>query len=346
MASAFGSQAPTSCYDGTMRRWYSKAAVVLLMAVTGLSQSQAALAYSGDVHQQLMFLAARQYNECVKDTPERRLSALQVRYAAKAAVRQSEASFFRRMFRWSFYEREKQSPKSMLWVVETRLHEHFNSLTRQLIEAETDAEQFSVAGRIATYVQDVTSPVRVVPIYTARFWRFNTSDRFDNYPVANTDLIRDLDTVCDTVLNGSFEDFSDVLRKTADKSLRAIVEPIPGMPTTWQSFWRLAKNPSDFGEYGRAGNRFGNSTSFKCGDERCVLLNDDPLYAEFAAARHTAAILGTMQVLHMLQQARVPTPPPAVVPPINIETDAAPSETEDADESMAKAQARNITANE
>ena len=192
-----------------------------------------------------MFLAARQYNECVKDTPERRLSALQVRYAAKAAVRQSEASFFRRMFRWSFYEREKQSPKSMLWVVETRLHEHFNSLTRQLIEAETDAEQFSVAGRIATYVQDVTSPVRVVPIYTARFWRFNTSDRFDNYPVANTDLIRDLDTVCDTVLNGSFEDFSDVLRKTADKSLRAIVEPIPGMPTTWQSFWRLAKNPSD-----------------------------------------------------------------------------------------------------
>jgi|GEM_PF-310346 len=355
MASVFGGQAPTSCYDGAMRRWYSKAVVVLLLAA-GLGQTQVALAYGGDVHQQLMFLAARQYNECVKDTPERRLSALQVRYAAKAAVRQSEASFFRRMFRWSFYEREKQSPKSMLWVVETRLHEHFNSLTRQLAEAETDAEQFTVAGRIAAYVQDVTSPVRVVPIYTARFWRFNTSDRFDNYPLADTELIRGLESVCDTVLGGSFDDFSDVLRKTADKSLRAIVEPIPGMPTTWQSFWRLAKNPSDFGEYGPAGNRFGNSTSFKCGGERCVLLNDDPLYAEFAAARHTAAIVGTMQVLHMLQQERVSVPPPpspTVAPTIDtqdeanpLETESTLSETDDADQSMAKAQARNITANE
>ena len=353
MASAFGSQAPTSWYDDAMRRWYSKAAVVLLLAATGLCQSQIALAYSGDEHQQLMFLAARQYNECVKDTPERRLSALQVRYAAKAAVRQSEASFFRRMFRWSFYEREKQSPKSMLWVVETRLHEHFNSLTRALGEAETDAELFSIAGRIAAYVQDVTSPVRVVPIYTARFWRFNTTDRFDNYPLADTELIRDLEGACDLMLNGSLDDFSDVLRKTADKSLRAIVKPIPGMPTTWQSFWRLAKNPSDFGEYGPAGNRFGNSASFKCGGERCVLLNDDPLYAEFAAARHTDAVLGTMQVLHMLQEARLPALPPTEVPPLKAdekleesETDATASESEGADESMAKAQARNITANE
>jgi len=339
-----------------MRCGYSKAFFVLLLALAGLSQSETALAYGGDVHQQMMFLAARQYNECVKDTPERRLTALQVRYAAKAAVKQAEASFFRRMFRWGFYERDQQSPKSTLWVVETRMHEHFNSLTKQLGNADGDAEQFSVAGRIAAYVQDVTSPVRVVPIYTARFWRFNTSDRFDNYPLADTELIRGLEGICDTVLNGSFQAFSDVLRKTADKSLRAIVRPIPGMPTTWQSFWRLSKNASDFGEYGSAGNRFGNSTSFKCGNERCVLLNDDPLYAEFAAARHTAAIVGTMQVLHLLQQERLPAPAdaPAVAPsvaeplpqPIEAGTPASGSQTEDADRTMAKSQARNITANE
>jgi len=336
--------------------------VILLVAATGLLEAETVFAYGGDVHQQMMFLAARQYNECVKDTPERRLSALQVRYAAKAAVKQSEASFFRRMFRWGFYDREQQSPKSMLWVVETRLHEHFNSLTRQLVEAESDAKQFSVAGRIAAYVQDVTSPVRVVPIYTARFWRFNTSDRFDNYPLADVELIRGLEGICDDILSSSFESFSDILRRTADKSLRAIVQPIPGMPSTWQSFWRLSKNPSDFGEYGPAGNRFGNSASFKCGDERCVLLKDDPLYAEFAAARHTAAIIGTMQVLHMLQQERHPGPelkaPASAAEPDADEADEADevyqiessseisSESEDADRSMARAQARNITANE
>ena len=340
-----------------MRRWDTKAAVILLLAATGLFKVEIALAYGGDVHQQLMFLAARQYNECVKETPERRLSALQVRYAAKAAVRQSEASFFRRMFRWGFYDREQQSPKSMLWVVETRLHEHFNSLTRQLLEAETDAEQFSVGGRIAAYVQDVTSPVRVVPIYTARFWRFNTSDRFDNYPLADAEVIRGLEGVCDTIINSGFEEFSDVLRKTADKSLRAIVKPIPGMPTTWQSFWRLSRSASDFGEYGSAGNRFGNSTSFRCGEERCVLLNEDPLYAEFAAARHTDAIVGTMHVLHMLQKARLPVTPvtlpasdpmPETEPQTEVQTEVQANlpEVEAADRAMAKAQARNLTADE
>ena len=332
---------------------------MLLVAANGLYNTKIAHAYGGDVHQQLMFLAARQYNECVKDTPNRRLSALQVRYAAKAAVSQSDASFLRRMFRWGFYERDQQSPKSTLWVVETRMHEHFNALTTQLAVASTDAKKFSVAGRIAAYVQDVTSPVRVVPIYTARFWRFNTNDRFDNYPLADVASLLGREDICSEVLDDSPGAFSEILRETADKSLRAIVEPVPGMPSTWQAFWRLAANSSDFGEYGPAGNRFGNSTSFRCGDERCVLLNKDPLYAEFAAARHVDAVVGTMKVLHIVQQERLASEPAPIETPPSGSEGAAPvdgadgadgaddtDDTEDADRTMARSQARNITAND
>lgn len=327
-----------------------------LLLATGLGFMQQAFAYPGATHQQLMFLAARQYNECVKATPELRLSALQVRYAARAAVSQAEASFFRRMFRWGFYERDQQAPKSSLWVVETRMHEHFNALVTEGEAAATDAELFPVAGRIAAYVQDVTSPVRVVPIYSARFWRFNTHDRFDAFKVQEEQLVPALAGVCDAVLVETPLEFSAILKATADQSLAAIVEPIPGMPTTWQSFWRLASDPTEFGEYGPAGNRFGARTSFRCGEEKCVLLNKDPLYKEFAQARHVDAVVGTMRVLHSLQlrrqrlgssRAEVSTPtfePVAVEDPAIQPTPA--GEAEDAGSSMARSQIRNLTANE
>lgn len=350
------------CYDAGMRGGRNYGVLLALLAALGASTAEPVWAYGGDAHQQLMFLAARQYNECVKDTPDRRLSALQVRYAARAAVGQAEASFVRRMFRWGFYEREEQSPKSTLWVVETRMHEHFNELTDQLANASSDADKFSVAGRIAAYVQDVTSPVRVVPIYTARFWRFNTSDRFDNFDLQVPRLESALADACEELFATPADTqplaFSDILKETADKSLRAIVEPIPGMPTTWQAFWRLASDPGEFGEYGPAGNRFGNSASFRCAGERCVLLNDDPLYEEFATARHADAVLGTMRVLHVLQELRVGSTSEEAATSsrsagattlMRSAPELSPVETAEEDSperAMARAQARTITANE
>ncbi len=275
------------------------------IAAVGLYPGMAspAFGYEGELHQQFMFLAARQYNECVKETPEQRLTALQVRYAARAAVSQADASFLRRMFRWGFYERNAQAPKSTLWVIETRMHEHFNKLLGELEQADSAAEQFIVVGRIAAYVQDVTSPVRTVPIYTARFWRLNTNDRFDNFALNARDLETALAGSC-TALFADESDYAGILRDSADATLVAIEQPIPGMPTTWQSFWQLAKDPTEFGEYGVAGNRFGQRTAFRCGEDRCVLLDDDPLYLDFAAAQHLLAVVSTMRVLHRLQLSR------------------------------------------
>ncbi len=340
-------------YDMRMGQNGMKIAVWLLLLVTSIGGAEVAHSYPGATHQQLMFLAARQYNECVKAAPELRLSALQVRYAARAAVSQAEVNFMRRLFRWGYYERAQQATKSTLWVVETRLHEHFNALVAQGVEAETEAELFSIAGRIAAYVQDVSSPVRVAPIYSARFWRFNTNDRFDNFELNEDPVALALNDVCAQVLTETPLEFTSILKATADQTLAAILEPIPGMPSTWQSFWRLAKNPADFGEYGPAGNRFGARTTFRCGDERCVLLNKDPLYDEFAQARHIEAVVGTMRVLHSLQLRRFV----AVQPPVSAPEEAAPPSDlsaeipaaagiEDAASSMARSQIRNLTANE
>ncbi len=69
-------------------------------------------------------------------------------------------------------------------------------------------------------------------------------------------------------------------------------------------FWELNDDPENFGEYGPAGNNFGRATEFRCqSDDRCVLLNDDPLYAEFARQRHASAVRGTLGAMLLVQRA-------------------------------------------
>jgi hypothetical protein len=75
-----------------------------------------------------------------------------------------------------------------------------------------------------------------------------------------------------------------------------------GLPTDWTAFWRPNANADGFGDYGPAGNSFGRRTEFRCsGGERCVLLNDDPLYAEFALSRHADAVRGTQAAMLRMQ---------------------------------------------
>ena len=197
-----------------------------------------ASAYEGSLHQELTFIAAKHFNNCAGDASLPRLTPLQVRYIAKANVRQTEANIFRRMTRWNYYDREEQRPRSMLWFIQTRMHQHFNGLVRELDGAEALADRYSGLGRIVNYVQDMTSPAHVVPVFTARWWRWDISDRFDRYPV-------DVDAVSAAVgddcadLDANPEDWDALLSATADRTLSAVREQIPGLPVSWQAFWRI-----------------------------------------------------------------------------------------------------------
>ena len=94
--------------------------------------------------------------------------------------------------------------------------------------------QFS--GRVVFYVQEVTSPARVVPVYTSRWWRFSVGDRFDDHPVDEARVQTLLDGACQDRLEDL--DLYGLLSATADQTLGAVDSSIPGMPITWQAFWR------------------------------------------------------------------------------------------------------------
>lgn len=273
-----------------------------LLAIASAISGQAS-AYEDRVHQQLTFIAARQFNECVQGQTEgERLSALDTRYIVKSNVALANTNIFVRMFRWNYYNRNDQTSRSTWGVIDTRFHERFDQLVKDTGSSNDRYQRLQNLGRIIHYVQDMTSPAHVVPVYTGRWWRFTLTDKFDRFRVDAQRLEDALRDNCEPV-NLSAASFHEVLRRVADDTIAAVRAPIHGFPSTWEAYWQFADDPDDFGEYGAAGNSFGERTEFRCGaDERCLLLRADPLYKEFAARQHLLAVLGTMNAIALLHQ--------------------------------------------
>ncbi len=273
---------------------------LLLLSLLSLL-SLPAQAYDSSAHQFMTFLAAKQFNRCVEGTDIPALTPLQVRYIAKANTGLADRSVFARMFNWRYYDRNDQSEQSMLWVVDTRFHDHFDELSGRLTLVEDPVDAYQDLGRAISYIQLVSSPPRVVPVYVARFWRFSFSDRFDSFPMDEEGLVAAVEGDC-SFMEPPPESYAEVLVDVAERTMKAVLEPMSGLPTDWTAFWRPNANADGFGDYGPAGNTFGRRTEFRCaGEERCVLLKDDPLYAEFALARHADAVRGTQAAMLLMQ---------------------------------------------
>jgi hypothetical protein len=275
--------------------------VRIWIAALALCIATCSWAYQGADHQFLTFLAAKQFNRCVQGTDIPPLTPLQVRYMARANVGLVDRSVFARMFNWRYYDRDDQSEQSLLWIVDTRFHDHFNDLSQRLAAIEDPMKAYQDLGRILSYVQLVTSPAHVVPVYTARFWRLSFGDRFDGFPLDRDALEKAAEGDC-SFLDETPTSYGEILGDVAQRTMDAVMAPIPGMPVAWSAFWNPSQDPGDFGDYGPAGNSFGRRTEFRCGDgQRCVLLKDDPLYADFALARHRDAIRGTQSAMLLMQ---------------------------------------------
>ena len=274
----------------------------LAAVVVCLCMAFSAHAFNKDAHQTLTFIAAKQFNNCAhQDANIARFSALDTRYIVRANLAQADTNVFTRMFNWNYYNRADQSQKTSWWLIDTRFHDHFESLVDETRWSVDRQRRLKNLGRIISYIQDMSSPPRVVPVYVNRWWRFSVGDRFDRFPVDAEAVEMAVQGACEEVLNLEAS-FQDVLEDVATQTIRAVRGPIFGFPATWEAYWTFSDEADEFGEYGPAGNSFGDRTSFRCGNgERCLLLADDPLYTDFATARHIAAVLGTMRVMALMQ---------------------------------------------
>ena len=269
-----------------------------------LSSAPPAIAYEPDVHQRLTFHAAHWLNRCVDGTDVPALTPLEVRMIASGNTGLADTPALVRFLRWSYFDPQRRDDRRWLWMVNTRFTEHFDSLVAGLESADDDAGRYHELGRIVSYIQLVSAPSRALPVYAARFWRWNFSDRFEYFPVSNTALQVAMDDDC-ALLDDPPDSFHGVLEALAADTRVAVEGPMDGIPAAWTAFWQPAAKPGDFGSYGPAGNRFGQTVKIPCGndgDRRCELADDDPAYTAFAVDRHLAAIRATVQAMWLAQR--------------------------------------------
>jgi len=275
-------------------------AVVLLLALLPAP----AAAYRSETLQHLTFLAAKTFNRCVEGTAIPRLSALEVRNLVAGNLAEADPNFLRRVTRWSYYDREDGDGRRVLGLVSTRLHDRFEERAEQVLDPSPvrDVRRYEDLGTVLHYLQVMTIPADVVPIFHPRPWRWPAGDRFSNYPVDTERLAEAVSGLCLEVL-ATPEDtsFEQILDRTAAATIREIRSPIADMDATWHAFWEEAE-PGRFGSYGPAGNSFGRAARFPCGELECRLLDDDPIYRDFALAQHRLAVLATMRAVLLLQR--------------------------------------------
>ena len=266
-----------------------------------------AAAYKPEMRQKLTFSAARRFNRCVEGTDIPRLSALEVRNLVRGNVDEADRNVFRRTARWNYYDRARLEDRRLLWTIETRMHGRFSSIRSDMLAADgiRDMERYRYLGVLAHYLQSVSIPADVVPIFHPRPWRWPAGDRFSNYPVDEEALESAPDGLCAALLGTpDDETFETLLDGTAAQTMAAIRSPIADMQATWHAFWE-EDEPGRFGSYGEAGNTFGRDARFRCGEERCLLLTGDPIYDEFARRQHELAVLATMRGVLLLQRFRM-----------------------------------------
>lgn len=301
--------------------WRSHLLFVLLWASTG------AHGYQGELHQQLTFLSAKQLSRCSDVAPLRnqqhtqlpgdRLSALDTRYVVRANVARAKSNIFARTFRWNYFDVSREGSETVIGVFDTRFNERFKNVSTRLLNAQQRRDRLEAFGEMLSYLQDVSTPSRVVPVFTGRWWAFSMQDRFDRYSIDVGRLEADSDALCNEVVDMlaqvADQDLASSLRnllmQSGRRTLNAVEQTISGMPARWTVFWQPSeKNPGgDFGDYGAAGNNFGNRVDFRCATAedpkmRCLLLQGDPLYQEFAYTRHRDALRTTMLAMLIVQQ--------------------------------------------
>lgn len=200
--------------------------------------------------------------------------------------------------------------------LDTKLHEHINDGNLK--------KAYKTLGRIAHYLQDVTSPAHVMPIY---HWS-GKKDSFDSYPFdANTashNFKSNRDKVCSAASSQSSGTLFSILIETAQKTIEAShhaplkISNGNGNNASWGLFWKEDKTCNEpvkpkFRDYGPFGNSFGdteimdhcdldeNSSPYNkhCAGPVCRINKN--VYETFAENRHRQAIMATLKALYYVK---------------------------------------------
>jgi len=268
-------------------------------------------AISKEKHQSVTDMAIKAYTSCIKERGVEDTLIDGTKLIVEATKLEDESPLMQRYFNWHFYDVYKNTEFSMgksATGARKSLHHIYNERINSLVKSLTSNKKneiYEFSGRLVHYIQDMTVPAHVSPIYHFKFLWIDESDHFDSMREWETATFAPPHNLCNINVSGilGLKVYAhSILDKTAKQTIERIQEIIP-VPDghklegkSWEEFWVL-RNPKNDDSY--SGVKYGFSPYGRQGrngfEEFCK--TDKDICLEFFQKSFNDAVASTVKVL-------------------------------------------------
>lgn len=260
-----------------------------MMIVFLILMTQSAFAYSPRAHRLIVLASANEYNFCLDtlNSPKPRLLKSDVKKIA-LYNKFEDINPFLRLKHWHFF-----SPNKDLGPVASLKNRYLD-----LEEKMGKKNIFKVTGSLSHYIQDVTNPAHVAPVYHGLGDGLDFYDYKNSWPAFITK--EECKQIAARVSQNKQTSSFPLIVRIAEETLEKMQEKVMVLSSTHQgfysweeAFWSTKFGPTSkqagFGEYGFLGNDFGKPGS----------AIDEETTVKFAKDRIRAALNGTVELYMM-----------------------------------------------
>jgi hypothetical protein len=286
--------------------------------IAGILKTGNALAVHPDIHRHVTSVSETVYLDCLKQLGFKNSLKNGMNRIVMFSGQEDISPVLQRFFNWHFFDayRDDEANAMSRHFTGARMslhhiyNEHADDLTEALLN-EQGNEVYELTGRLLHYIQDMTVPAHVAPIFHYTFVIFDRSDYFDGMPEWRTSSFTPKPDTCTfekVKLADLKQQLNVILNKTALVTRDRIKEQIPVPENhplsgkTWEEFWVLRKPEDDekymdtikgfapYGNQGRGGfERFCNGSD----SERDACLS-------FFMGSYESAISSTVEMLLLI----------------------------------------------
>ena len=309
--------------------------VLIVIPLLALIFSGETHAYSVENHKKLTAVAIKVFNQCADNqTNNKWLKSLNdvESFRLVDGSYSEDEDYFDKSTNWHFYDREgligRESPLEIFKkiIAEPTMHPRFNQLEITVsnlvkIDGIRSWQPYETVGKLIHYLQDVTVPAHVAPVFHPLNDGFG--DSFDDYQVNETELLKKFDVnFCNEMKSLKNKSYNSILDFYANQTFTALNNSIDdltddqGDSIKWNVFWNIKTNTRMFGSYGIAGNQYGNKyicidrnlsfdeTIDEEEDGECLHMMriNKSIYDEFANVQHVHAIKATLNAILLSQK--------------------------------------------
>ncbi len=275
----------------------------IIFFLIGLLYTSLSFSYSVDNHEMITEVAIGHFNRCLDEGHLGSLSQIsekERRTLVDGNLHEDLLGPIRRLKQWHFWDPKRRNDNGK--YINKTLHKRFDAVEKSIFKPlDFFSSKYSELGHLLHYLQDVTVPSHVVPIFHPAPPLFK-SDGFDKYAIDTYNLENETSFNCSSLISALPSNFNELLDSYAKYTLKSIKEVIPAKGNkkyTWRLFWKEAKKNKRFGKYGKVGNRFGKEMEVKKIDTPFFMTRE--IYNNFAKNLHEKALQATIQAIMLYQ---------------------------------------------